>query len=588
MNHPLVALLSAVLLASTAGLPAENPPDAPSGPLVISERWPQSTDLVAWTRDVMRLEHVENASETAQAKAFFEWLRLFSRMAVGGMIQPYEGAYGHEGYVTDEQKTLFVYGWGYCDTFSRIAEAAWKEYKHDATAAERVCVQHADGGYHTMYRLRLDGRYAAFDARYGYYLVDHDAPGARILDWAELHGNFLKNREFRYRSRPFFEIFGVEWDRALLLQPVYFETQEAWEKAGSPKESVFGNSQYEMGTCLHDMSFRLPRGTVIERFWDNAARRFYTPVVSRTLAEGAFLPSGRFYRVTDVSLDGNWPKYDPNYQKAKPYLVKVPAGEGYPADMVGHMSIGQAWGRIRYAPDLRAGVNDALAPGATLVHADQAPYLRPGRPADGGQATFDFYSPYVLVDGTLNADLAGAQDVKLEMRTLTAKPANESTPDAWSPWQTLCAGAGHSAIDLGKPRFDGKHASIHGAYRFQVRVSVNPRVGRSAPAGLNDLRMDLYFENGIMSIPQIFAGDNTIQFKLRDAGQLRGPVRVTYIYQTADGDKSQTQVLHASDFHGGVARYSFRAPGLVRCKSLAIAYEDENLPRLPPILLGRG
>ena len=154
MRRFILLLLSLALWAASRNLPAQSYLDAPSGPLVISERWPQATDLVSWTRDVMRLERLENASETAQAKAFFAWLRLFSRMAVGGMIQPYEGDYGHEIYVTDEQKTLFVYGWGYCDTFSRIAEAAWQEFKHDPRSAERVCVQHADGGYHTMYRLR--------------------------------------------------------------------------------------------------------------------------------------------------------------------------------------------------------------------------------------------------------------------------------------------------------------------------------------------------------------------------------------------------------------------------------------------------
>jgi hypothetical protein len=95
-----------------------------SGPLVVSESWPESTDLISWTRDVMRLEKVENASETAQAKAFFKWLRLFSKMATGGMLQAYEGAYGNEHYVLDAHKNLFVYGWGHCDTHSRIAEAA--------------------------------------------------------------------------------------------------------------------------------------------------------------------------------------------------------------------------------------------------------------------------------------------------------------------------------------------------------------------------------------------------------------------------------------------------------------------------------
>jgi len=574
MKRSILLLLSLAFWAPPRKVPAQSYRDAPSGPLVISERWPQATDLVSWTRDVMRLERLENVSETAQAIAFFQWLRLFSRMAVGGMIQPYEGDYGHEAYVTDEQKTLFVYGWGYCDTFSRIAEAAWKEFKHDPLSAERVCVQHDNGDFRTMYRLRLDGRHAAFDARYGYYLIDRDAPDARVLDWAELHGKFVENRAYRCRCRPFFEILGLEWERALLLKPVYFETQEAWEKAGAPKESVFGDSKYEMGTQLHEMSFRMPRGTVIDRYWDNTARRFYAPVVSRKLAEGAFLPSGRFYRVTDASLAGNWPKYDPNYQKAEPYLAKVPAGEGYPADMVGHKTIGQAWGRIRYVPNLRAGVDDALEPGSTLVHADEPPYLRAAQPAEGGQATFDFYSPYVLVDGVLDAELAGAAPtgIKLEIRTLRAKPATESAPDIWSPWQTLCAGVNHASVELGKPRFNGKDVSIHGVYQFQIRVAVEPRANRREAAGLSDLRIELYFENGIMSIPQIFAGANAIRFKLRNPAALRGPLRVTYKYQAAKGERSHTQVLSAGDFHDGVARYAFNAAGLVRCESLSISY----------------
>lgn len=64
----------------------------------------------------MRLEGLEHASETEQAIAFFHWLRLFSRMAMGGMIQAWEGDDGREKYLTDAHKNLFVYGWGYCDT----------------------------------------------------------------------------------------------------------------------------------------------------------------------------------------------------------------------------------------------------------------------------------------------------------------------------------------------------------------------------------------------------------------------------------------------------------------------------------------
>jgi len=180
----------------------------------------------------------------------------------------------------------------------------------------------------------------------------------------------------------------------------------------------------------------------------------------------------------------------------------------------------------------------------------------------------------VLVDGTLHAELAGAlpDDVKLELRTLRAKAADESAPDVWSRWQTLFSGPGRATVELGRRRFNGRDVSITGVYRFQIRVAVNPQAGRTMPAGLSGLDLELYFENGIMSIPQIFAGANTIQFQLRDAAQLRGPVRVTYTYQTARGERAHTQILHAQDFHTNVARYSFHAPGLVRCKSLSITY----------------
>ncbi len=232
----LIAFIAALALAPAATAADDR---TVSGPLVTTDGWPQATDLVSWTRDVMRLEGLENAPETAQGKAFFEWLRLFCRMATGGMIQAYEGDHGREAYVTDAHKNLFVYGWGYCDTCSRIAEAAWKEYKHDAAAGQRVITQHDDGGYHTMYRLSLDGQYGAFDPRYGYYLVERDAPEARVLDWAEVgvDSNILRNREFKHRSRPFFEIGGVEWERALLIQSGWFDSEAAWRKAGAPKET---------------------------------------------------------------------------------------------------------------------------------------------------------------------------------------------------------------------------------------------------------------------------------------------------------------------------------------------------------------
>ncbi len=542
----IVCLLSAVMAGPASGADL----GAITGPLVVSDAWPQCTDLKSWMRDVMRLAGVENASETDRGKAFFEWLRLFNRMATGGMIQAHEGAYGQESYVLDAHKNLFVYGWGYCDTHSRIAEAAWREYTGDPTSAERVITMHEDGTYHTMYRLRLDGRYAAFDARYGYYLIDRDAPDARLLDWIEVgeDANILRNRSYRYRSRPFFEFFGREWERALLINRCWYDTEESWEKAGRPVECVFGNGQYRMGTRYHDMNFRLLKGTRIERFWDNSARLFYVPANPRAQREEPFLPSGRFYRVTETMFNGNWPKYDPNYQRAKPYLATVPTDEGYNAQVAGGRTIGQAWGRIIYEPDVEE---------AGLARVD-------------GEAVVDLYSPYVLVEGTLEGELAG--DAKIEIRTLEAKPRNADQPDVWSGWQALAEEPGVFHVPLGRARFNGADAGIHGVYRFQLRIKPGPRSRRESPAGLKAIKLVAYFETGIMSIPQIFAGSNTIRFKVRDAKAVRGPIRVTYRYQTAGGERKHEKVLRPSDFRGNEAVYQIDAPGLMRCKSLAIAY----------------
>src|SRR6185503_5743827 len=136
MKSLLLSLTFLACLFTAPSLHAES--RVVSGPLVVSENWPECTNLQTWMHDIMRLENVQNASETAQAKVFFRWLRLFSKMAAGGMLQAHEGPYGKERYVLDAHKNLFVYGWGYCDTHSRIAEAAWSELKRDRGAAERV------------------------------------------------------------------------------------------------------------------------------------------------------------------------------------------------------------------------------------------------------------------------------------------------------------------------------------------------------------------------------------------------------------------------------------------------------------------
>jgi hypothetical protein len=528
-------------------------------------------------RDIMRLEKVEHASETAQAKVFFRWLRLFSKMATGGMIQAHEGFHGKERYCLDAHKNLFVYGWGYCDTHSRIAEAAWSEYKKDRSTAERVITQHPDGGYHTMYRLKLDGHYGAFDARYGYYLIDRDAPDARILDWAEVgvDENILKNKRYKHRSQPFFEYFGKEWDRALDLEPNYFQTEDDWIKAGSPKENVFGNGQYVMGTPLHDMNFQLPKGTTIERFWKSAPGKFYVPAGFESKGEEPFRPSGRFYRVTETMLNGNWVKFDPNYQLAKAYVETVPKDQGYNADVAGGRTLGQAWGRMLYEPDWRnPEFLKVSAVETDLSHQTSSPYLRPSSRTGGGAAIFDFYSPYVLVSGLLTGEWVGSQEdgFRVELRAMQPKTTDLSQPDVWSPWQTVSSTAGAFQILLGRERFNGKDVSIHGVYRFQLRFSIAPNAARKADVGLDRLKLESSFENGIMSIPRITAGKNTIHFKVANAANVKGPLEIVYRYQTESGETQHRRVIQPRDFIGNVATYSFDAPGLVRCNSVLVRY----------------
>jgi hypothetical protein len=282
-----------------------------------------------------------------------------------------------------------------------------------------------------------------------------------------------------------------------------------------------------------------------------------------------FLPSGRFYRVTDQSHGGNWPAHDPNHLRAKPYLATVPVNEGYPADLAGGQTIGQAYGTIEYRPDLASKTHlDSIEPGASLVYSAAAPHLRPAQTTTGGEAVIDIRSPFVLVDGTLSAELAG--DAELAIRTLAPKTRNASEPDQWSEWQLLFAGEGPKAVELGRPRFNGKDQSIHGLYRFQLRVRVKPNPARTSPAGLKSIALKLDFENGIMSIPPLFEGSNTLS--LRAARAPDAPVTISYTYQTASGVRTAGKTLSPSAFSNVEASFTLSAAGLTRCNSVSISY----------------
>ena len=227
-------------------------------------------------------------------------------------------------------------------------------------------------------------------------------------------------------------------------------------------------------------------------------------------------------------LNGNWVKFDPNYQLAKAYVETVPKDQHYNVDVAGGRTIGQAWGRMLYEPDLKNPEFLQVSPITTdLAHHTSSPYLRPSSRTGGGSATFDFYSPYVLVSGVLTGEWVGSQEdgFRIDLRTMEPKATNLGQPDVWSPWQTLSSKAGAFQIPLGKERFNGKDCSVYGTYRFQVRFSIAPNAARKAEAGLNSLKLETSFENGIMSIPRIIAGKNAIHLKVAEQAKLEVPSR---------------------------------------------------------------
>ncbi len=552
------------------------------GPLVVADRWPECTSLKTWSDNIWRLDGVTDGTEKQKAVSLFKWLRLFNRLnceARGGMTHAYEGPFGKEVNVRDLHKHLFVYGWGFCDTHSIIAEGVWCRFKQDESAADRVICMHDNGGYHTMYRLMIDGKAGAFDARYGYYLVEKDTPDARILDWDGIgrDENVYANLNYRNRCKPFVEFPQHEFERILWLKPKpVFKSEPAWIEAGKEPEVVFLDPRYKLGTQYHDMRFNMPRGTTIERYWDNTMKKWFVPGVKGLSDQ--FLPEGRFYRVGAGMVGADGLKNDPNFPLMRPYMTRVPVGMGYPEYIEGDLSLGQAWGKFTWAPDLASGaIKDALISGQGLVCSEQAPFVRPEEGTGEGEWLLEFYMPYVMVEGYVTGELAGDSGDKLELafRSQVAKPDGLADPDQWLPWKTLSAKPGHFQARLDRGDAAVGESSFHGAYRWQLRIRLAEGGDTNVLAGLNKLGIIGYFENGIMSIPQLLSGRNTVRFKVDDPAEVKGDIEVTYRWQTAAGESSHSKRIVPGEmfYKDSEAVYVIDAPGLARCNSLTISYE---------------
>lgn len=90
---------------------------------------------------------------------------------------------------------------------------------------------------------------------------------------------------------------------------------------------------------------------------------------------------------------------------------------------------------------------------------------------------------------------------------------------------------------------------------------------------MSDLDVVTYFETGIMSIPQIFDGENTVRFKVDDPAQVKGDLLVKYVWDTAEGEQCHEKLLSPRlFFKDNEAVYRIEAPGLERCRALIISY----------------
>ncbi|MGW8181834.1 MAG: hypothetical protein ACWGQW_24150, partial [bacterium] len=238
--------------------------------------------------------------------------------------------------------------------------------------------------------------------------------------------------------------------------------------------------------------------------------------------------------------------------------------------------LGQAWGRVKYEPNLlRGDLKEAFLEGAGLATASEIPFLRPS--ADGGQGEWilEFVSPYILVDGFIRGELLGGESdvIEVAFRSQVPKRFGLSEPDKWKPWKVLASKPGPFRVGLDIADSAEGSSSFHGTYRYQMRFRFQAAAAASQ-VGLADFGIVSFFENGIMSIPQIFAGGNTIRFKVGDAAEIQSDIYVTYTWEDRAGEPGRhtKQITPELFFKENEAVYTINAPKLWRCNSLVISY----------------
>jgi HEAT repeat protein len=195
---------------------------AAEGVTVVSDRWPDGSDLRRFGLDAARLSGAKTDHD--RAIAVWRWVRRWKLHTDGNpptesFRNPVQSA--KRGYIDDPLKVLNVYGTHWCDGLSRVVEAVWRAMGY---RAEKLVL-----GSHTLAHCRyrdVDGvyRWHLFDVNYGAYIPD------------------------RTRTR----VLGADG-----LCTDYCKDYSQWE-----------HSQHlDMPTHRMELSFR--RGEKLERIWGN-------------------------------------------------------------------------------------------------------------------------------------------------------------------------------------------------------------------------------------------------------------------------------------------------------------------------------
>jgi len=231
-----------------------------------------------------------------------------------------------------------------------------------------------------------------------------------------------------------------------------------------------------MGNPFHDACVPPAPWQTVERFLGQLGAQLYVPAGFENKGENVSAVSGRFYASTeDNGSTGTGLTNDPNLR----WWLLRERRSGSMRDTTQEVVVGKThgagWGKMTYEAPLAGPVFLRTPRRDGFSYRPLRALLAPRSTDCRGQAAFDFYSPYVLVmpvTGEWAASLADRPQI--EIRVLEPKPRFQSDPDVWSDWQVIASAGGPFRIELGGRGFNGRDASIHGVYRFQLRFSLTP------------------------------------------------------------------------------------------------------------------